>query len=170
MNGSAWNSSPGARNWQLLLNGKEVSRTSDASYARGEIQLEVAGFDTVVQFRKIEIKELPASSPDAAVVKALRDLVSAKEASLEAVKADVAAGKLRIVAATIAEIEVIEARIRVAEEERDNSSVILLLEQLLAKREEEKTQIASLVTAGHENAETLARVTVQITIAKAQAG
>jgi uncharacterized protein (TIGR03067 family) len=42
----------------LIINGKEISRTPDATFARGEIQLEVAGADTVVQFKKIEIREL----------------------------------------------------------------------------------------------------------------
>ena len=97
---------------------------------------------------------------------ALRALAVAKERQFEAVKADVAAGKVRSVDATRAEIEVIEARIRVAEEEHVSATIIALLEQLLAKREEEKTQIEPLVTSGVEDPEALARVTVQITIAR----
>jgi hypothetical protein len=84
------------------------------------------------------------------------------------VKADVAAGKVRGIAATIAEIDVLEARIRLAEGERQTATVISLLEQLLARREEEKTQTAALVTAGHEDPEALAKVTVHITIVNAR--
>ena len=155
---------------QLKVNGQTTLDWTDGNRQRsvGHLALQVAGRQSVVEFKAIEVKVLSPSSPDAAVVKALRDLVAAKERQLEVVKADVAAGKVRNVAATIAEIDVLEARIRLAEGERQTATVIALLEQLLAKREEEKTQTAALVTAGHEDPEALAKVTVHITIVNAR--
>lgn len=47
----------------LSINGKEAARVNDASFAKGEIQLEIAGPNTEVRFRKIDFRELTATSP-----------------------------------------------------------------------------------------------------------
>jgi serine/threonine protein kinase len=47
---------------QLKVNGSETARIEDRNHAAGHIVLEAFGDNTVVEFRKIEIQELPASA------------------------------------------------------------------------------------------------------------
>src|SRR5690606_33327110 len=116
---------------ELRINGREAARTTDTSFDRGEIQLEVAGTDTVVRFRKIEIQELPAGRTDRAVAEPLGNLVAARERGLQTMKDRFFAGQVRPLAVVAAESELLEARIRLAESEGNPKAVVERLRELV---------------------------------------
>jgi serine/threonine protein kinase len=115
-----------------------------------------------VRFRKIEIRDLssaanapaaaapssPSESPNPTVIAALRDLVAAKERSLKTAQGQFAAAvgtKLEVLAA---EIDHIEARIKLAEAEQQKANLLALLKDLVALRQEERRLIAQVVEGG----------------------
>jgi Tol biopolymer transport system component len=90
----------------------------------------------------------PKSVPDPAVIQALRDLVAAKERSLKTAQGrfDSKVGtRLEVLAA---EIDHLEARIRLAEAERQNAAVLALLKDLVAERQEVRRLLAQMVKKG----------------------
>ena len=127
------------------------------------VTMTVRLYEGVLWLKDVELWHLPANK---SVVEALRELAAAKRRKADEVKAAVAAGKARGVDATLAEIDYIEAAVRVAEEERQTT--VPLLEQLFARREEVRVQVDALVKSGDEKSEALAAAVIQITIAKAR--
>src|SRR5262249_29148641 len=119
--------------------------------------------------RKIEIKELPpAAVPDPAVVGPLRALVAAKERSVETTRAQVDAGRLSKMDLVTTEIDLTEARIRLAQAERNPEAVLALLKELVAHRQEERKMTAVLVEVGRNLPEELSKVDALLAEAKAR--
>jgi hypothetical protein len=83
------------------------------------------------------------AAPEPPGAQALRDLVAAKERTRDTVKLRVEAGKDSPLDLVAAEVELVEARIRLAQAEADKAGVVSLLEKLVAQRQEQRrlTQI-----------------------------
>ena len=79
---------------------------------------------------------------------ALRELVTAKERNLEAVKAQFSSGRVTPLGVKAAEIELIEARIRLAEAQDDRAGRIAHLQELVAVAIEEKSLTQQRIDAG----------------------
>jgi uncharacterized protein (TIGR03067 family) len=114
------------------------------------------------------LKRQPTATERPAVIEAERELVSAKERALKTVEAQVAAGFAAVGERVSAQIDLINARVRLAEAENDRKTVVSLLQELVANREEQRRVIALLVEAGRAAPAELDRADVQIADAKAR--
>ena len=108
----------------------------------------------------------PAEKPSAAVVQALRELVAAKDRALKTTQARVGAGQAPAVEQTLAQIELIEAQIRLAEVERDHAAVLSLLKDLGTRREDERRNVETLIEAGRATPGELDQVDARLAEAK----
>jgi serine/threonine protein kinase len=140
---------------------------------------------TLVEFRSIEIRELPADSPkiaikelpprvssartsDPALIKALGEVVSAKERSLKHAQEQFAAGQMSRLQVIAVEVDLVEARIRLTETEHNKPGMIGHLEALVKLRQEERAQTVLRVQAGHILADEIAKVDALLAEAKAR--
>jgi uncharacterized protein (TIGR03067 family) len=113
-----------------------------------------------------KLKRQPTATTGTAVIEALRDLVKAKERALKVVEAQVDAGYAAVGERVSARIELINAKVRLAEAESDRKAVVSLLQELVAGREEERRLIAVLVEAGRAAPGELDRADIQVAEAK----
>jgi hypothetical protein len=109
-----------------------------------------------------------AALPDPAVVQALRDLVAAKEGTRDTAKAREAAGQFSRGDVVEAEIDLTEARIRLAEAEGNPARVRALLEELVAQRQEQRQLTAVKVEVGFILDDVLKEVDARLAEAKAR--
>jgi hypothetical protein len=162
---------------QTLVNGQVVNDfiDSERKFRRGHIALaswEDSRIKTRVEFRKVDVKVLApdagAAAPEPAVVQPLRELVAAKQRSLK-----IAQGRFEAKVGTrmevlAAEIEHIEARIRLADAERQRTTVAALLKELVAHREEERRLLAQMVQARVATPDELNQADARLAEAKAR--
>jgi hypothetical protein len=162
---------------QVFVDGKQTADYHDekAQFTRGHLALQTFGPDlAVIRFRKIEIKELPPADaaggvkPDSAEVRALRELVAANEQSRDDVKIRFNEGTVPPQALTAAEIDLLEARIRLAEAEGPPPAVVTLLQEMVAKLRERRAFVQQRVEAGIELPAALNPVDAQIADATAR--
>jgi len=145
-----------------------VDEFEDTSFRRGHFALQQAGPETVVQFRKIEIKELRAAGQSEAAMSALRDLIAAKQRERDVVKVRFDAGTVNPLDMTSAEIELTTARLRLAEAERDEGAIVVRLEDLVTHRQEERRIVAARVEAGYSAPDALDQADGRLADAKAR--
>jgi hypothetical protein len=109
-----------------------------------------------------------ATVPDPAVVQALREVVAAKEGIRDRAKLREAAGQYSSVEVVAAEIDLTEARIRLAEAEGNQARVCANLEELVKHREEQQRFTEILVEAGRTLPDDLNEVDARLKEAKAR--
>jgi serine/threonine protein kinase len=178
---------------RVLVDGKVVVDYSDPVRDRlkGSVALQQAhtaldGDNIVVQFRKIEIKELPPTdplleffpfdekkfnppakeAPNRAVVQQLKDAIAARTRTLNDAQLRLEAGKASKLDVLGAEIDLTEARIKLAEYEA--KPTVALLEALVKQRQEERTLIAVRVEAGADPQDALNQADARLADAKAR--
>jgi uncharacterized protein (TIGR03067 family) len=108
----------------------------------------------------------PVGGPDSAHVRALRDLVAAKGRALEVTRIRVEAGQANGRDEVLAKIDLLEARVRLAETEHDRAAVVPLLQDLVARREDERGSIAAAVEVGRAPPDDLDQADARIAEAK----
>ncbi len=105
-----------------------------------------------IGFRVVIVGDLKAkpvaAEPNSAVLKPLRDAVAAKARILETTRQRVTAGVASEVDLVAASVDLTEARVKLAEEERNPDAVVAQLDELVKLRERERELIAALVRAG----------------------
>jgi serine/threonine protein kinase len=89
--------------------------------------------------------EAVVAPPDPTVVQALRDLVVAKEGTRNTVTSRFAAANATRMEVVDADIDLTEARIRLAEAERNKEGVCALLEELVTHRQEQRRLTQAMV-------------------------
>jgi hypothetical protein len=109
-----------------------------------------------------------ATLPDPAVVQALREVVAAKEGIRDTAKLREAAGQYSRMEVVAAEIDLIEARIRLAEAEGNQAGVCALLEELVIQRQEQRRFTELLLEAGRTGPDVLNEVDARLKEAKAR--
>jgi hypothetical protein len=109
-----------------------------------------------------------AALPDPAMVQALRDLVAAKEGTRDLALAREAAGQYSRVEVVEAEIDLTEARIRLAQAEGNKAQVRAGLEGLVTLRREQRQLTELTVEAGRALPGVLKEVDARLTEAKAR--
>src|SRR5262249_58816725 len=92
--------------------------------------------------------EAAAALPDPAVVQALRDRVVAKEGTRDIAKIRCEEGQYSRVEVVDAEIDLTEARIRLAQAEGNKAGVRALLQELVTHRQEQRRLTVAKVEAG----------------------
>jgi serine/threonine protein kinase len=144
----------------VKVNGKKTIDHVDelGLHDRGRIALQVDGPKSVIEFRKIEVKELPTGpttnkteSPprsDKKLLGELQRLVTLQEKAVEQARLRVAAGMASSGELLSVEVELIEARVRLAEAERRMADVVKLLRDLVTKKDEEYKLMKVLREAG----------------------
>jgi serine/threonine protein kinase len=137
----------------VLVDGRTIFEITEPNpnLTPGPIILQSATPETVVQFRKLEIRELPATNVtpgNPAILKPLRDLITAKEKSRDLVKVRKESGAASEMELLLAEIDVLESLIRLAQAERNSMRTIELLTTLVNQRLEEKRLTSQLIEAG----------------------
>ncbi|MCI0703573.1 MAG: protein kinase [Planctomycetia bacterium] len=144
----------------------------DPILAPGHIALQQWNRLTTVQFRKIEIKELPPTTakkePNPAVLKPLRDAVEAKERVRDTVKTRFDVGTANKIELLAAEADLTEARIKFAEAEGDQPAGIVRLAELVKFRQEERDLIKLRVDLGKDAPVVLNQADFRLAQAKAR--
>jgi outer membrane protein TolC len=98
----------------------------------------------------------------------LRDLVKAKEGTRDTALIREAAGQYSRVEVVEAEIDLSEARIRLAQAEGNQARLCALLEELVSLRQEQRRQTVAKVETGAILAEVLNQVDARLNEAKAR--
>jgi hypothetical protein len=106
--------------------------------------------------------------PDLTVVQSLRDLVVAKEGTRDMAAHRLAAGKISMVEMVNAEIDLTEARIRLAQSEGNKARLRTLLEELVTHRQEQRRLTVAMAEAGVIVADALKEVDARLSEAKAR--
>jgi hypothetical protein len=158
------------KHWEITTHGLfsdqtlvQFERAPELEVARGErVTVRSVMRDAPVGERKPE----PAAFPDPAVVQALRDLVVAKEGARDKAVARFAAASRMEVLGT--EIDLTEARIRLAEAERNKDGVCTLLEELVTQRQEAQRLTKAQVEAGYVAPSVLKDVYARVADARAR--
>jgi outer membrane protein TolC len=101
-------------------------------------------------------------------VQALRDLVAAKERYLGVARARYEAGMANKGELVDAEIDLTEARIRLAEAEGDQAGIVARLQQLVDQRREARDLTAQLVEVGRVLHDALDQADARLADAKAR--
>src|SRR5262249_27353897 len=129
--------------WEITTHGlfsgrtfRQVLRAPQFEVARGE-RVTVRAVMSNVPVGDKE-RAAAAGRPDPRVVEALRDVVMAKERTRDTVKKQFAAARVSQTEVADAEIDLLEARIRLAEAERNKAGVCALLEDLVTQRQEQR--------------------------------
>jgi hypothetical protein len=112
--------------------------------------------------------EAAAGVADPAVVQILRDLVAAKQATRDRAAAGFAAATVSRMDVLEAEIDLTEARIRVAEAEHDKTGTCARLEELVTQRQEERRLTEIHVEAGHAAPDVLNQADARLADARAR--
>jgi hypothetical protein len=155
----------------IQVNGKTAVDFVDeaARYKKGHFALQVERPPrTIIQFRKIEVNEIrPARAADA-TLPALRDLVAAKERERDMVKMWFDAGRVNPLDMLAVEVELTNARLRLAEADHDTRAIVARLEELVAHRKEERRIVAVRVEVGASEPDALDRADGRLAEAQAQ--
>jgi hypothetical protein len=115
------------------------------------------------------LRDVPAAAlPGPPAVQALRNLVVAKEGARDTTRARLAAGASPRMEVVEAEIDLTEARIRLAEAEGNQARVRAHLEELVTQRQEQRRLTELTVQAGAILADVLKEVDARLTEAKAR--
>jgi serine/threonine protein kinase len=155
----------------VLVDGRIVLEVKEPNpnLSPGPIILQSATPETVVQFRKLEIRELPATDNTAgndALLKPLRDLVVAKEKSRDLVKVRKESGAASELELLQTEIELLEINIRLAQAERNSTRTIELLKTLVDQRLDEKRLTSQRIEAGVMRIEEMNNVDARVAEAR----
>jgi hypothetical protein len=158
--------------WEITTHGRfsdqtllQFKRAPEFEAARGErVTVRAVLRDEPVDGLKPEA----AALPDPAVVQALRDLVVAKEGIRHKVVAGFAAAAVSRMEVLDAEMDLTEARIRLAEAERNKARVCALLEELVTQRQEERRLTEAYVKAGRAVADVLNQADARLADARAR--
>jgi serine/threonine protein kinase len=165
---------PGRRldHWEITRHGlfsgptlSQFQRAPEFEVAPGEL----VSVRAVV--RDAEIGDVQPKMGDALpdhAVQALRDLVAAKEGARDTAKVRLAAGKFSRVEVVDAEIELAEARIRLAGAEGNKAQVRALLEELVRQRQQQRQLAEDRVNAGYLLPDVLNEVDARLKEAKAR--
>jgi hypothetical protein len=161
------------KHWEITTHGLfsdqtllQFKRAPEFEVARGErVTVRAVMRDAPAGDQKPEAAVAP---PDAAVVQALRDLVVAKEGIRDKAVAGFAAASVARMEVLDAEIDLIEARIRLAEAERNKGSVCALLEELMSQRQEQRRLTEALVKAHAAPADDLKQADARLADARAR--
>jgi hypothetical protein len=105
---------------------------------------------------------------DAAELEALRDLVAAHQRSVDTVKERYEGGTVTPQTVMAAEVDLLEARIRLAEAQRSPDRVVELLTELVATSMERRALVQPLVEAGRELPAALSDADAKVADAKAR--
>lgn len=136
----------------VLVDGRVIFEIRDPNpnLTPGPIILQSATPETVVQFRKIEVRDLADPKPpiDGAVVATLRDVVASKEKGRDIARIRGAAGIEPRLSTIAAEVALLDARIRLARAEHDRAAVVRHLEELIVQRTEELRLTAERISSG----------------------
>jgi serine/threonine protein kinase/formylglycine-generating enzyme required for sulfatase activity len=153
----------------VKVNGATTADVNNDEYAEGFVGLQIFDGQGEVRFRKIEVKELPtaADKPDPTRVKALQEAVAAKERSAATARVKFDAGKIAKLELILGEIELIEARVLLAEAGLDRGAMLGRLQELVAHRQEERQLTELLIEAGRLAPDTLNPVDARLADAKA---
>jgi hypothetical protein len=126
---------------------------------------------------RVVLRDAPAADPnpkaaaalaDPAVLQALREVVAAKEGSRDVAMVREAAGNYSRVEVVDAEIDLSEARIRLAQAEGNKAGVRSLLEELVSHRQEQRRLTVARVEAGRLVPDALNEVDARLNEAKAR--
>jgi hypothetical protein len=116
-----------------------------------------------------DLKPKPtAPLPDPTLVQALRDLVAAKQGARDMAMIRAEAGQFSRMEVVDAEIDLTEARIRLAEAEGNKGGVRALLEELVTLRQEKRRLTAAMLEAGRILPDVLNEVDARLTEARAR--
>jgi serine/threonine protein kinase len=160
----------------VRLNGETISDQEwPALVAEGALAFHIFGSKQSdvcirnVYVRKVEPKEPPAKgAPNPAAVQALRDTVAARTRTRDDVKLRFEAGTVSKIELLVAEADLTEARIKLAQEEQKPAAVVELLDALVKYRRDERELIALRVEVGAEPADALNRADARLADAKAR--
>ncbi len=156
----------------ILVDGKTVVDFTDPTpIARaGHLNLQVLTPTTVVQFRKIEIKELPVATaqpvPDPEIVKALEAKLAAAETALAKAEARFRAAAAPKTEVLAHELAVIDVKIELADEQKRYADMVKLAEQAVTKHGDQRDMLAVLVKLGRIPSSDLNRADAAIADAK----
>jgi formylglycine-generating enzyme required for sulfatase activity/serine/threonine protein kinase len=112
------------------------------------------------------VKQAAMAAPDSPEVKALRELVAIRQRGRDAIEERFKAGQEPPTAVVTADVELIDARIRLAEAENQPEAVLTLLKELVAKHTEVRTLTKQLVDAGIQPQAVLDAVDARLAEAK----
>jgi hypothetical protein len=143
-----------------------VDEFYDTTYRRGHLALQQAGAGTIVNFRKIEIRELPPSTVAPAVRQTLIGLVAAKERILAKVKLAFEAKGSSNAELLQAREDLLEAQARLAQAEGDAARVAAAMAEITALWKQERELIQRMVKQGAAPAVALDKFDARIAEAK----
>ena len=123
--------------------------------------------DFTAEFHNIRLRSQEGTS-DLGQVPALRELVAARQQSAATVKVQFDEGKVTAQELTAVEVEVLEARIRLAEAESSPAAVVELLKELVAKLTEQRRLVQQRVENGFEPPAALTDADAAVADAKAR--
>jgi hypothetical protein len=133
-----WNDKLGA--WSAFLSADHLSLLFDSKRSGGQ-----GGFDLWMSHR---VRKPSSAAADSAELQALRDLVDTKVRSRDAVTAQFNAGQVPHLDLIAVEVELIEARVRLAEAESSQADVVVHLQELVKLRTEGRQLVEMQVKAG----------------------
>jgi hypothetical protein len=159
--------------WEITTHGlffdqnlKQFKRAPEFYVARGErLTVRAVMRDEPVGGLK---PQAAAAPPDPTVVQARRDLVVAKQGIRDKAVANLAAGSASRLDLLDAEIDLTEARIRLAEAERNEAGARALLEQLVTQWQEQRQLTEFSVQVGHSAPDVLNQVDARLADARAR--
>jgi hypothetical protein len=159
--------------WEITTHGLfwsptvvQFKRAPEFEVARGErVTVRAVLRDAPVGALKPKAVVAP---PDPTVVQALRNLVVAKEGTRDTARNREAAGMYSRMEVVEAEIDLTEARIRLAEAEGKKARVCALLEELVTHRQEQRRLTQAKLEAGRTVPEVLNDVDARLNEAKAR--
>jgi serine/threonine protein kinase len=112
--------------------------------------------------------DLPDPVPGPTVLRALRELVAAKEGNRDMARVRCEAGLYSRVEVVDAEIDLTEARIRLAQVEGNKAAMLALLKELVTQRQEQRELVEIKVEAGRAGVDALNEVDARLNDAKAR--
>jgi serine/threonine protein kinase len=159
--------------WEITSHGlfpgptlMQFKRAPEFDVARGErvtVRAVVRDADAANLLPKVA-----APVADAKVAQALRDLVAAKKAIRDTALARLAAGRYSGLEVAEAEIDLTEARLRLAEMEGNRAELHALLQQLVTQRQEQRRLTELQVKAGRSLPDVLSEVDARLNETKAR--
>jgi formylglycine-generating enzyme required for sulfatase activity/uncharacterized membrane protein len=157
---------------ETFVNGQKVVDFVDSvenNVTAGCLRLSAIGDKAELHVKKLEIIELPAgAAADSPEVAALRDLVAAAVRSRDTMIARFDEGKVPRLDVVAVEVEVAEARIRLAEAQAAPAGAIEQLEVLVKLRTEERALVELLVKTGVATPQQLSAADLKLADAQAR--
>jgi outer membrane protein TolC len=112
----------------------------------------------------------PVAVPDLAVLQPLREAVAARTRSRDVAKQRFDAGVINELELLKAQVELVEARIKLSEAAGDDEALAVELEQLVAQRQKERDLTAERVKVGINTEDSLSQADARLAEAKARLG